>query len=599
MNFLKEKFRYIFLQNKHNKFWRITATLLAAVVVFVTTYSLILPAITMELELVGEMPGVYKEKIASALSDDNAVPITSRLVFVDTTTPDAIINEKNETNKWDVPVNPEGHADMPDVPDHGEPKGGKNIIVKEATQDSPAIYADWSEANVGDSIHYQLSINAVNFEQTVANDPSSVKQVKEYILADYENENMHFDADKKLMVTIVKKNADGTGVTTIEGPTDYTAWKDKFFKNDEQEAFTGSNVINQESDGLTISWVEEITAAQAEGRANVTTTVVDKVVNGETVYQRAADPVKAAQEQAETQAAIDQGDTTAVLPYIVEDGVFYLKGTDGQKIPETETHYFASKYPNDVTILVDYYMVLDDTAVVDGEDGNKNYAQYGVSYVNPTDKNYTPVDPATPDDDRTPDSVKDKDDATVYTYALALHKVDPDKNDLAGAKFHIMGLTVTKKADGYYKVSAYDPDATTYGTEMETDSKGLLVIEGLSTSAELTIEETAAPDGYNKLDHTVPSSAQKLSETVTTTFTETYYDEDGNVVEEKADATTTTTVVNTIENLKKIAIEVENNKGTELPSTGGIGTTIFYIVGAILVLGAGILLVTRRRMNSN
>jgi len=46
-------------------------------------------------------------------------------------------------------------------------------------------------------------------------------------------------------------------------------------------------------------------------------------------------------------------------------------------------------------------------------------------------------------------------------------------------------------------------------------------------------------------------------------------------------------------------ITIENNKGTELPSTGGIGTTIFYVIGAILVLGAGILLVTRRRMNAN
>lgn len=46
-------------------------------------------------------------------------------------------------------------------------------------------------------------------------------------------------------------------------------------------------------------------------------------------------------------------------------------------------------------------------------------------------------------------------------------------------------------------------------------------------------------------------------------------------------------------------ITVVNNSGTVLPSTGGIGTTIFYILGTILVLGAGILLVTRRRMNAN
>ena len=47
------------------------------------------------------------------------------------------------------------------------------------------------------------------------------------------------------------------------------------------------------------------------------------------------------------------------------------------------------------------------------------------------------------------------------------------------------------------------------------------------------------------------------------------------------------------------AEDIQNNKGSVLPSTGGIGTTIFYIIGAVLVLGAGVLLVTRRRMNAN
>ena len=42
---------------------------------------------------------------------------------------------------------------------------------------------------------------------------------------------------------------------------------------------------------------------------------------------------------------------------------------------------------------------------------------------------------------------------------------------------------------------------------------------------------------------------------------------------------------------------VENSTGTELPSTGGMGTTLFYTLGAILVLGAGVLLVTKKRMS--
>ena len=45
-------------------------------------------------------------------------------------------------------------------------------------------------------------------------------------------------------------------------------------------------------------------------------------------------------------------------------------------------------------------------------------------------------------------------------------------------------------------------------------------------------------------------------------------------------------------------IDVPNNSGSELPSTGGIGTTIFYVVGAILVIGAGVVLITRRRRDA-
>ena len=45
-------------------------------------------------------------------------------------------------------------------------------------------------------------------------------------------------------------------------------------------------------------------------------------------------------------------------------------------------------------------------------------------------------------------------------------------------------------------------------------------------------------------------------------------------------------------------IQVINNTGIELPHTGGIGTTIFYAVGGVLVLAAVVLLVTKKRMSS-
>lgn len=515
-------------------------------------------------------------QIAASESDDNAMQ--QRMVFVDSTTPVAVINEKNEEHKWDVPVNPTGAADLEGLPEHGEPEGGKNIVIKEATDTTPAVYADWTEANIGDTIHYQLSINATNFERDSS---GNVKQISEYIIADYQNKNMTFDESKGLKVTIVKKEADGS-VTAVEGPTDYTEWSDKFFKNDNKtDLASGADVLTAaDGTGLAISWVD-VTKDKtvAEASANVTTQVIDKKDSeGHIIFK---------------EAPADAADGT----YVEEDGGKYLIDTNGQKIPETEEVYYISKYENDVTILVDYYMTLENTATIDGN-GNVNYSQYGVNFTEPSNKNYEyePVKPDEPDD-REPTEKKDKDDATVYTYALALHKVDQDDKDLAGAKFKALGLTVTKQADGWYKVKNYNPESTEYGDELVTDEKGLLVIEGLSTSATLTFMETEAPEGYNKLAETIDHSATKLSEEVITTSTVTKYDKDGKVTEDDTQVTKTETVITTIDSLKAAAYKVVNRQGQELPETGGIGTTLFYIVGAILVIGAGVVLITRRRMS--
>lgn len=51
--------------------------------------------------------------------------------------------------------------------------------------------------------------------------------------------------------------------------------------------------------------------------------------------------------------------------------------------------------------------------------------------------------------------------------------------------------------------------------------------------------------------------------------------------------------------LDSLHIDIVNNSGATLPETGGIGTTIFYAAGALLVVGAGVLLVTKKRMNKS
>ncbi len=252
---------------------------------------------------------------------------------------------------------------------------------------------------------------------------------------------------------------------------------------------------------------------------------------------------------------------------------------------------YTNLYKNGAHIIITYTAKVTAQANVGDADGNRN--EVTLQPLVDTGK-----------DNPEPSEEKFKDDETIKTYGAALKKVDENGYALAGAKFAINGLTVTG-SNGEYTVSAFDATSTTPGTEMECDDEGVLIIFGLASDVNLTATETKAPDGYNKLNGTVTLTPIKMSETVSFTEKTVYYDSADEatrkVVHEEVTGGSTKTVTATGNDLKTNAncLEVENNKGQELPSTGGIGTTIFYVIGAILVLGAGILLVTRRRMNAN
>lgn len=561
-------------------------------------------------------------QIAGSEADDNAV--TQRMVFIDTTKPTADIIEKNEEHKWDVPVNPEGGADLKP---HGEPSGGKNIVIKEQEGNNPAVYADWTEANIGDSVHYQLSVNAVNFERA---SNGKVKQIKEYVIADFENKNMTYDTTKGLTVRIVKKQADGT-VVEVSQPMDYSDWANKFFHNDNKGDLgkTGSeydSLFGGTEGGLVIPWVEEL-QTKPDDMTNVTVTEEPTQTPAYYKVSSAADL---------TPNEVAAGWTVDANGFVLNEKGEQIRLVDANGNPafETEPHYFKSLYPNDVTILVDYWMILNDTATVDG-DGNINISQYGVNFIEENTYSYTPP---TANDNVKPSEEKEHDDAKVYTYALAIHKVDDKGYDLAGAEFAIKGLTVTKVKDGWYKVKSFNnaSDAA-FGDTMTTDAKGFLVVEGLMTSQEVEIKEIKAPDGYNKLEGTVKTNPQKIAAEVKTSSTVIYYADEAKTtptgkvvtetVEQYKDGTVLKSVKTTTYNwngtdfdvadesttitgtpapseidqtqLKPYEFKVVNKQGTELPSTGGMGTTLFYIGGGILVVLAIVMLVTKRRMSSN
>lgn len=242
----------------------------------------------------------------------------------------------------------------------------------------------------------------------------------------------------------------------------------------------------------------------------------------------------------------------------------------------------ASLYKNGAEIVVTYTAKVNEKIFVGGaENANGNKVTISWEYT-----------------DGSAGSKELTETETIATYAAAIQKVDETGAKLAGAKFSIRGLTVTG-SKGNYTVVSYDPNATTDGTEMEADDNGLIVIMGIASDEVLVATETVAPNGYNKLTTTVDVKPVKTSETITTTTTTTttYYDADGNVTSENSAVTTETlTTVTGAENVTPV--KIENNKGSTLPTTGGTGTTLFYIIGGILVAGAVILLVTRRRMNS-
>ena len=157
----------------------------------------------------------------------------------------------------------------------------------------------------------------------------------------------------------------------------------------------------------------------------------------------------------------------------------------------------------------------------------------------------------------------------TYTYKFKLEKKDEKGNALEGAQFELYfgsdtsnsenALKFVQVEDGVYR---YDPTGTVTRI-IPTGTDATAKIIGLD-NASYTLKEVVVPKGYNKAADQGVSGLSRVD----------------------AEETSTTTVT------------IENLKGAELPSTGGMGTTIFYVVGAVLVIGAGVVLIARRRMNS-
>lgn len=241
---------------------------------------------------------------------------------------------------------------------------------------------------------------------------------------------------------------------------------------------------------------------------------------------------------------------------------------------------YTSKYVQGAKIVITYEGTLTDTV------------RFGTDNTNTI--SITPI--VDENGDKTPWDEPWTDEEVVKTYAAALKKTD-GTDPLTGAQFTVKGLTVTG-SNGVYTVVSYDPASDAQSAVLDTDENGMLYILGLAENVTLTVTEVKAPDGYNLLTETIDVPAQLLTSEIHSSSGVRYYDADGNLVKEESNSSTSATVSKNLSDLDASAVEVINNTGAELPSTGGIGTTIFYCVGAILLIGAGLVLFVRRRVKA-
>lgn len=225
---------------------------------------------------------------------------------------------------------------------------------------------------------------------------------------------------------------------------------------------------------------------------------------------------------------------------------------------------FEVKFKDDVLktndkVVITYWAQINEKAVV-GTTGNTNsailkYGTDGEATCNPT---------------------------TTYVWSFDVKKYtkgsDSSEVPLAGAKFQVKngGNVASFKYDNakkVYKFEGWDvADAAGLVKVVETPATGEIKFEGLD-SGTYALEEVEAPKGYNKLDSAISFTIKGATDP---SKGQVSYGTDGGTG----------------------IIKVLNKAGTTLPTTGGIGTTIFYLIGGGLMVAAAVLLIAKKRMEN-
>lgn len=234
------------------------------------------------------------------------------------------------------------------------------------------------------------------------------------------------------------------------------------------------------------------------------------------------------------------------------------KPTDGCTFELSFTNLFYTTYRQQIDrgeltkIYVKYYATVGNKAPINTAMKNTTYLTYGENNLE-----------------------TDKSEIETYTYGIPVFKYTGTNTPLADAKFILSKVENATEADAIKFTSngafyRYTIDQTNGGgnTTLVSPTEGRFEIQGLEAGT-YYLKETEAPKGYNKIQKSIKIEIL----------------EDGSI---KVDNNAITGDV-----------RVQNNTGSILPSTGGMGTTLIYVVGSILVLASGIVLFSKRKEGTN
>ena len=325
----------------------------------------------------------------------------------------------------------------------------------------------------------------------------------------------------------------------------------------------------------------------------------------------------------------------------LKDAKFTFVGTNLKNVVEEEAKYFRPKNDQDVAANVTYYLLKDGTYTATAptkdtvDQANATYTEGTWRLYVQTEWTYDPSEAqyqteytlgtgalaktvslfTTGNDPWKPAYVQD----TMQTWTQGIFAKDtaadpayyPKKNGeytttaptTATADDYIGGMSAEKytlltgDAADWEKMTVAQKEAASVSYTVETDTEGLITFTGLRVG-EYTLTEIEAPDGYNMLKEPVKIKVEWTTPTLAEGALVSDVDACTWKVSYKLKDSDSWTEITSTDAANLFPLDIENQSGVELPSTGGIGTTIFYVVGAILVIGAGVVLITRRRMDA-